>query len=509
MNMFEKETTYAAVVYADGGANPNPGFAGSGVHSYFFKSEKSLNYKKCSKPQVYTNHFLQYFNQEGVKLDYFTITKNGYVDYGQNNTDLSDSVVNPDFYLDFCYSFFEPTTNNAAELRAVSIFLDEVLEKKDLVLSDITFILDSQYVITTLERFASQYEKNNWLKSDGTEPKNLYEIKEIVYKLKILKDSGCTINYKWVKGHSGNNGNGMADYLATLGLRRARNNDNDNKALWSHSKKYWDVDSSQHPLLFSPRCYFNSQSQFNKKGNYYLIEPSGDDIVIGKRDNEGYSVVQLKTPCFALEAVIEARGQVAQQENKIVIGKMERIYDKFVQKFSRLHGNYVFSCSENKTATVFLDTLPVAVDRTPPGLIHNVTSAFQNLDERLNEFIKLKNENGVFSTLIDRLEFVDITNVFYKKDSKKNTTLNDIFIVGSKNISVDIELAGKKRKIPFCLGLDLPKRNSLKKLEKDNPALYLLTWRTSPESLQYACVVECDSGIGIWSNYFCNRIFTT
>lgn len=112
----------------------------------------------------------------------------------------------------------------------------------------------------------------------------------------------------------------------------------------------------------------------------------------------------------------------------------------------------------------------------------------------------------------------DITDEFYLVEEKnvgdkvtRKVTLKSEFVVGYKNHIFHKEriINGRsvKLKFPMCLGMDLPNRNQLKRLESDLPNIYLLTWNDSDVSLRYAFVVDCVSGVGVWSNYFCDRIF--
>jgi hypothetical protein len=84
------------------------------------------------------------------------------------------------------------------------------------------------------------------------------------------------------------------------------------------------------------------------------------------------------------------------------------------------------------------------------------------------------------------------------------------FGVGAKSLSVTITLSingvDKEITVPLVLGLDIPPRNSLKHIEDLNPKINLITWQDSENSVRYASIVEIDSGIGIWSNYFADRL---
>lgn len=519
MSLLNKEKIWDAVIYADGGANPNPGFAGYGIHGYFFQSAKNTDFAPPKKPIVYANHFMEFFNKDEIKLNYVVLTSKGYVDYFQKDEEkYKDFLVTPEVYIDRCFSFSAPETNNVAEMQALLEVFNEIGGLEDVKISKLSIILDSRYVLNTITEFGDKYRENRWLKSDGEVPKNLEIIKLLLIKRDAIISKGIKIEYFWCKGHNGNMGNGMADYHATVAVRRAKDLNGLTDTVWSPAKKYWDLDVDRHPLMFAKRSYFNRVRKYNKPGQYYLIEPASDDLMIGKRDHEGYAVVRLKTPCPFMESVIEAQGKFGQDDNRVILGRMDRIYNKFVQKFIRIHGTYCFNSSDNGRAVNFLDMTPVAVEHNPPALIYRVTEAFQNLDERLEEFVQLTSLGDDYKQNIDGIVIHDITHEIYDTVEKKNgkeivskLILKPELINGYRNHVLNMEetLDGVtfKFKTPLALGMDLPSRNCLKKLEEESPKIYLITWRSSPQTLQYACVVDSISGLGIWSNYFCDRVF--
>lgn len=519
MSPLTTDKTWEAVVYADGGANPNPGFAGYGIHGYLFQSPKDPNFVVPKKLVIHANHFMEFFSKDAMKLDYVAVTSKGYLPYlSHEDAKHKPLSVTPEFYLDRCVSFFEPVTNNVAELTAAVDVFQELLDSGEAKIVKLTLILDSKHVLDTLTQYGDGYRRNGWVKSDGTEPKNLALVKLLMEKRDAIKAKGIEIVYEWVKGHSGNMGNGMADYHATIAVRRARVNDNLGTTVWSPARKYWDNDTDRHPFMYAKRSYFNRVRAHNTPGQYYLIEPASEDLLIGKRDHEGYAVVKLKEPCVFMEAVIDAQGTFGQEENRVILGRMDRVYSKFIQKFVKQHGRHCFNPSENKRSVNFLDLTPVAVEHNPPALIYRVTEAFHCLDERLEEFIRLTGSGNDSEPNVDGIVIHEITEEFYTLEEKKvgketiqKTVLKPGINVGYKNHVIEMEedLDGKafKYKVALALGMDLPSRNCLRQLEEYLPKIYLITWRSAPLTLQYACVVDCLSGIGVWSNYFCDRIF--
>jgi len=60
--------------------------------------------------------------------------------------------------------------------------------------------------------------------------------------------------------------------------------------------------------------------------------------------------------------------------------------------------------------------------------------------------------------------------------------------------------------ITLYLGLDLPIRNHLKKLEPLEPKIELITWKESDSIVRHCTIVSTCDGVGIWSNFFADKI---
>ena len=96
------------------------------------------------------------------------------------------------------------TTNNQMELTAAIKSLEYFENYKE-----IEIITDSKYVMNGILNWINNWKKNGWKTASKKPVKN----KELWVKLDILL-SKHKVNWKWVKGHSGNNNNETADYLA-------------------------------------------------------------------------------------------------------------------------------------------------------------------------------------------------------------------------------------------------------------------------------------------------------
>jgi len=103
------------------------------------------------------------------------------------------------------------TTNNRMELTATINAL-EYLEKQEtnqLSLKQIEIYTDSKYVQEGITVWINNWERNNWKTSDKKNVKNV----DLWKKLKELVKS-ISIEWYWVKGHSNDTMNSLADKLA-------------------------------------------------------------------------------------------------------------------------------------------------------------------------------------------------------------------------------------------------------------------------------------------------------
>ena len=145
------------MIYCDGGCDPNPGKAGSGV-------------------AVYQNDQL-------IQLWYGVYNPNG--------------------------------TNNTAELNALfySLQLAQHATKQGL---SAQILCDSMYSIQCIRDWAAGWEKNGWKKKAG-EIKNLEIIKQAYALYNEIKDK---VLLSQVKAHAGTEGNELADRMTMIAVER-------------------------------------------------------------------------------------------------------------------------------------------------------------------------------------------------------------------------------------------------------------------------------------------------
>lgn len=100
------------------------------------------------------------------------------------------------------------TTNNRMELLAAIEALNALGRSCDVLLHT-----DSKYVLQGITQWMENWKKKNWQTAGKKPVKNVDLWKRL--------DEAATVHsieWVWVKGHSGNEGNEMADQLANQGI---------------------------------------------------------------------------------------------------------------------------------------------------------------------------------------------------------------------------------------------------------------------------------------------------
>ena len=100
------------------------------------------------------------------------------------------------------------TTNNRMELMAVIQALSALKRPCDVILTS-----DSTYVLKGIQEWMPSWKKRGWKTAAKKPVKN-------VDLWKLLDDAiqGHTLDWRWVKGHSGHAENEIADQLANRGI---------------------------------------------------------------------------------------------------------------------------------------------------------------------------------------------------------------------------------------------------------------------------------------------------
>lgn len=480
------EEPLGVVLYTDGGARPQNGYIGWGAHGYLYAM------KPVKKPVIVEGH---------------EISELGYL---KPNDKRPCARVEPIYYFDFLGSQIIHGTNNSAEVQSLAKSLQH-LEKYDL--KEISIFTDSEYVRNGATDWCFKWDRANWRKQDNTPVVNAEWWKMIHQKLVEYKEKGIKFSISWVQAHVGIFGNTHADTLATIAISYSRNGEAVNQFTTTDAKKYWKKEITRHPFINFKRLYFNSVKCYNMLGSYFLADPGATDAVFGKRIPEtGLAVIKFYEQDPIIEIIKERQYEIAAEVNAIILMRLERVYSQEVYPYIEQYGKNCLLAGKNNLNVDFTDEKPITVEVNPTGLSLRSIESFNFLEELLDDYYLLKTKPDYKSA--HQFQQHDITKTFFDIEVKKEVnkyTLKPEFGVGFKDIIIEVPELYKDQlvsvKVPLILGTDLLPRNNLKKLETEKPIVTLITWRDSEVTLRYATIIDCTSGVGIWSNFFADKIF--
>lgn len=101
-----------------------------------------------------------------------------------------------------------PTTNNRMELMAAIQALETLKEP-----CRVTLYTDSNYVLQGLTEWLPQWRKRHWKTADKKPVKN-----QDLWQRLDAAVARHHVEWKWIRGHSGDEGNELADRLANKGV---------------------------------------------------------------------------------------------------------------------------------------------------------------------------------------------------------------------------------------------------------------------------------------------------
>jgi ribonuclease HI len=476
------------VFYCDGSAAPtNPGPIGWGVHGYLYEVLDG------NKPVVVEKHM---------------VTDIGYLAVDPQGNYQDHTLVKPVMYFDLVGSSLDYGSNNKAEIKA---FTSACLKAAMYDVGHVYILSDSEYVVNGITKWHQQWLRNNWRKHDGQPVPNKELWIEALNAFNALKTLSIKVKIQWVKAHVDILGNVQADVLAGIGSAHAGNGVILNDFVTSDATHYWQYEIIKNPLLNHKRIYFNSSPKFNVPGQYFQADPGGSDFIIGKKiPDAGFSVVKLVEPDEAIETVKRRMFESPKEFNVIAMIKLDRLYDRRVYKYVAKYGRHALVVEKRNLNLNFIDRKPVCIEVNPTGLSLRSVDAFGMLEEMLADFcVSRKN-----LTTPTGFKTLDITDEFFTtemKGHKPSTTLNASITMNMSELMLVkvLDTSYQPVKIPLVLGLDILPRNNLKKLEKHNPSVHLVTWKDSPVSVRYGVIIDSELGIGIYSNFYADKLYLT
>lgn len=472
------------VIYTDGSTRPNPGHSGWGAHGYAY-----------AEPATQVR-----------RIDDAILTNCGYRD----KADLTDVVypVKPIEFYDFCVYEAPLETNNYAELQAVVKVLTFF---KDRDIQSLLIVTDSEYVRKGYMENIPVWIERGWRQLNGS-PIVLAALWQRLIEIEtVLRERGCTVSIEWVKRLQ-NYGNVLADQLATIATIKGAylNAYEDYRVL--PEKGYGRGDISKHPFICFKRMYFSSYESEDYM-RYFIADPGDKDDLFGKRITDAsYAVVSFKEPDRVLEMIKATHRTRTNNTSCTVLINLDRVYDKTIHPYLDYYGPECLIRANGLSNNLnFIDDRSITYEMVPTRLSLQAFENFSFLESLLGLFQNRTDE----MVLAGQYHLFDITQHFFHMETKKTGTAHTLkpeYVVGYREKFIDLNeiISGRSvsLKIPLILGGDLLPRNQLKQIEDYAPAIYLMVWAESDVLYRYVCLVEVEGAVGIWSNYYSNKVLS-
>jgi len=514
--MAEKEIIpTGAVLYTDGSAIPNPGDSGWGLHGFVFNHDEPKKGSGCSTDYItdlgyVLKDLLDQF-RKGMEPD--EIFEELGIDFSQLKKGTREILemhlqckqVTPIEYVDMFGPVGRCHTNNAAEamglLRAFEYLLTLPASVKEIMI-----YADSTYALTGFRDYLDGWARNNWLKRDGSPIKNLetwkrlYDIRDAVYKDR-------NINLMWNPGHSFFKGNQMADTNADLGRNCTVHAVTTDTTLVRPAQGYWkDDEVDRHPLFAHTKVVFHGDREFHTPGLYHMAAADKDLGVFGKRlSDSAYSIVRTEKPVESVEKMIAMHCELGEDREETVVLSLPALYRPSLNERLHMFGRIAFYhplSHLNNLISVDKESVTEVVD--PPKRAQDAIIALNTLEQVLIDVHDNGNPSG-------RYVKNDVTSLFYeqvettkKKEKILVNKLRDSIKPGLSSIKVDLQFKtvdGEDVSLPTILtfGIDLPDRNTYKKIEESKPEILVYTYQESPGVFRYFSVVKAGNDIGAYS----------
>lgn len=470
----EIEYDKGVVLYSDGGCR-GEGYSGWGLHGY---------------------HYDLHPNPKGSGNTNYIVTDKGYINK-KNVSEHEATIVRPINYIDGFGSIGTYSTNNTAELLAAS---NAMFTASKYDIKKLSLFTDSKYVVDGINKWLPNWKKNNWYKSDGTEVSNKSEWLQVDEQFNKLTSKNIEVDVKWIKAHNGHVGNELADRYATLGVYNAMSDKVRSETDSLPAAGYWNPQTDRHPFLFNKKAYFLTKENSNSPGVYYLGDHGKDDDTMGMLQTDGsISYVELNNPSNLIEEAIKIQRFFSPGTDIITYIHLDKLFNGSVARdIERFGHGCLYRGNKHRIDLNFSDGDPVTRGLVPPRLAMRTINRINELCGILQAH-KL-NENHFTTT--------DITDCFYTLNKKNENILREEIISSTDKITSNIKYNGSvDYTLSVFFGSDMPSRNVMKKIEKKNPKVKILTMMDSENSFRYFTVISVDDGIGIWSSIASNIKF--
>lgn len=521
---------FGYVFYPDGGCYPQNEHSGAGIHGYRWnldltaKGIGNTTHSATFRGYEVKGDTFDFANKE-AKAAVADFSREAFSQWVMQEPEVivpNGVVVRPNLNhrvpVERYYDGFIPLdfggTNNTAELNATVHTLERIIKEPDFHEAALVVIRqDARYVVDGHNLYLPNWMEKKFTRRDGSVVLHEAIWMRLYAAVHAIKELGAKVIFEWVQGHSNCPGNNSADVLATAARIIAKSPKEvavlDSSFRISDAQDYWASRGDlRHPMMCFRYAYLDVSESGQERRDYYLSTQGKSADISGKRtSDDGFAVVRCNAQRH-LEDIVAKQSSLPREIDYKFHIDLDNVYGN-AGRYIDLYGtDFLHRAVSNKRHLQTYGKELLTTELHPPFLVDRV---FDNMDI-LCDFL-----DNYRDTEAPTLASIDITDSFFdykeeevkvKKGEEARTrtvcTLKSEITVGYSKQSVKGRWKEANGEIQECdvtlrLGVDLPDRNALRRLEEKNPRVLLLTNTLGPGSFMYAVVIEAGEDVGIWS----------
>ncbi len=302
------------------------------------------------------------------------------------------------------------------------------------------------------------------------------------------------------------------DYETNPGLKRAyhsiliSNNVNKKYSIkLSNVKYYWNPQNTRHNMFNVRHLIFVNKDEDMAK--YCLANYKKEDMIGLMTSYLVYSTILTNKPIKEISYLRKLFYSILGDLEVVCNINIDNLYNLSFLSIYGLYGKDAFVVKNDYNLIVkTIDGLEIATEVKPVRLsIYGVQNCKSNENILMDYLSHKKNKKN-------KLTYHNVTDEIYDF-GKKQTIKKDINDKTKFNIKVnesEILNSDSKAKINIKLniGIDTPQRNLLKKIENQNPKVYIGIYLNSGVVMETHCIVDYDDEreLSVFTNFYSNKI---
>lgn len=264
---------------------------------------------------------------------------------------------------------------------------------------------------------------------------------------------------------------------------------------YADPKGYWKLQNEASTFLKKAFAYYISNPCSRVPGEYFL-GGNIDNEVLGHRVVDAtYTYARLNEPNAVLETVFDRLIAASGNTDVILNVSMSELLRPRIVKLIGMF-KHPFAKSHPKLVNFSVGEAGVAEEQYPPRVALRAFEAMAQL-RNIHDIV-------LANRLSPDFHLLDITDRFYQQDAKGKNRIKPEVTSATKSMKIEAHIGDKIASVPINLGIDLPTRDDIKRIELLNPSIRLVMQVIGGNTLRFYTFVKSDEGTALYSGHYSN-----